>query len=279
MDLDELQSVQSRERQTDSLQQLRESFYAEAGEFIQSLRQQRDQAAERSDDPFDSPEVNRLTDDINTAEQTVEAIYERRVGKLVKMASLAAADMNVDDEGLTNEERSLFDDLVDSITTNRAHVLDVLAGNVVPAEHAPSSSDPEPTPEPTTESSEPESEAPVPPEPEAMDAEAPPAKPEEAPPEEALPEEAPPAPDDGGSIDAADVMGGGNDERGSGTEQADEEAPSESVDRTMVRITADVGEILGVDEREYDLSTDDVVTLPKANAEPLVQRDAAEKLE
>jgi DNA replication factor GINS len=277
MDLDELQSVQSRERQTDSLQQLRESFYAEAGEFIQSLREQRDQAAERSEDPFDSPEVNRLTDDINTAEQTVEAIYERRVGKLVKMASLAAADMNVDDEGLTNEERSLFDELVDSITTNREHVLDVLAGDVVPAEHA-SSSDPEPTAEPPTESADPESDAPIPQEPEAMEAEAPPAPPEEVPPEEAVPEQTAPEPDDGGSIDAADVMGG-QDDGGSDDDATEEPGPADDVDRTTVRITADVGEILGVDEREYDLSSEDVVTLPEANAEPLVQRDAAEKLE
>jgi DNA replication factor GINS len=40
-----------------------------------------------------------------------------------------------------------------------------------------------------------------------------------------------------------------------------------------------VGEILGVDERAYDLASEDVVTLPAANAEPLVERDAAEPLD
>ncbi|MEF8828216.1 MAG: hypothetical protein V5A49_04235, partial [Haloarcula sp.] len=69
MNVDELQSVQSRERQTDQLQQLRETFYEDAGGFIQQLREERDRAAERAEDPFDSPEVNRLTDDIKTAEQ------------------------------------------------------------------------------------------------------------------------------------------------------------------------------------------------------------------
>ena len=128
MKLDELQSVQSRERQTDSLQQLRETFYEDAGEFIQQLREERDAAAERADDPFDAPEVNRLTDDINTAESTVEAIYERRVGKIVKMASLAAADMPAEEDGLTREERDLFETLVGAIENNREHVLDVLAG-------------------------------------------------------------------------------------------------------------------------------------------------------
>ena len=52
-----------------------------------------------------------------------------------------------------------------------------------------------------------------------------------------------------------------------------------TVDRRTVRITADVGEIFGVDQREYDLSADDVVTLPADNADPLVEQDAAEPLE
>ena len=38
MNLEELQTARDRERQTDKLQQLRESFYADAGEFIQQLQ-------------------------------------------------------------------------------------------------------------------------------------------------------------------------------------------------------------------------------------------------
>ncbi|MFT4963229.1 MAG: DNA replication factor GINS, partial [Halobacteriales archaeon] len=53
----------------------------------------------------------------------------------------------------------------------------------------------------------------------------------------------------------------------------------EAEDRIMVRITADVGEILGVDDRAYDLEKEDVVTLPRQNAEPLLEREAAERLE
>jgi DNA replication factor GINS len=50
-------------------------------------------------------------------------------------------------------------------------------------------------------------------------------------------------------------------------------------ERTTLRITRDVGEIFGVDEREYDLASEDVVTLPTPNAEPLLARDAAERLD
>jgi DNA replication factor GINS len=50
------------------------------------------------------------------------------------------------------------------------------------------------------------------------------------------------------------------------------------IDRETVRVTEDVGDIFGVDEREYDLSEDDVVRLPAANAGPLIERGAAERL-
>lgn len=285
MDLDELQSVQSRERQATSLQNLRSSFYQDAGEFIDQLTRERDRTAERTDDPFSSPEVRRLTDDIQTAKQTVEAIYERRVGKVVKMASIAAADMPTDEDGLTDEEAHLFDTLVDEIKDNRDHVLDevfegdgsnfsstgVVANSAGTASASDSSSD-------------------------GLDVGASPDSDRDSEPTN-------------DSVDAADLMGGGVDdsessvtdtERGDTTVEvpsddppegidsetnrrpssdADDSSEESAVDRTTVRITRDIGEIFGVDERSYDLSSDDVVTLPAANAEPLVEQEAAEKLE
>ena len=288
MKLDELQSVQSRERQTDQLQQLRATFYEEAGKFVAQLREERDSAAERADDPFDAPEVNRLTDDIKTAEQTVEAIYERRVGKIVKMASLAAADMPTEDDGLTQEERTLFETMVDAIERNRGHVLDVVAGDAPTGAVGDDSTTADTT------------------------------SPERTP----TPDPDPPTETESEGVDAADIMGGGDGRSpspgtdsasGDGADTSGREDPSEEgadrppeealsavggdgpdpadasatdrttttpdVDRKTVRITTDVGEIFGVDQREYDLSTDDVVTLPADNADPLVERDAAEPLE
>ncbi|WP_459194276.1 hypothetical protein [Halosimplex sp. J119] len=356
MDLDELRSVQSRERQTDSLQQLRESFYQDAGEFIQQLHRERERAADEADDPWDAPEVTRLSDDIDTAEQTVEAIYERRVGKIVKMASLAAADMPTEDEGLTTEERTLFDTLVDAIERNRANVEAVIDGedplenvadagagpepraggtgnpasdptdDATPAADdgaaAPSGGPPEPTPDPD--------DAGVPSDPASADGDSRPVPPEG-------PNEAPADASSGESgVDAADLMAGDGpdgesaepdpqsgtdasedgptaeppapDERGGDDRASPESEPSDAdrpaadatapadgavpagdeteeatdapaVERATVRITADVGEIFGVDQRAYDLSTDDVVQLPEANADPLVERDAAERLD
>lgn len=286
MNLDELQSVQSRERQTDSLQQLRESFYEDAGEYIQQLRDERDHAADRAADPFDSPEVNRLSDDIKTAEQTVEALYERRVGKVVKMASLAAADMPTEEEGLTREERNLFETLLHAIEENREHVLDVLAGEASPGAVTTPTTTPEPNAtqndsargEPTADGSDSEGGADT-----ASDGvgaadvmgapgdETADDVPADVPPD--VPPDAPPAGGDAGAGGVAGSPASGEAQDG-GTD-----AGEADVDRRTVRITDDVGAIFGVDEREYDLSADDVVTLPAANADPLVERDAAEPLE
>ncbi|ELZ09764.1 hypothetical protein C478_16332 [Natrinema thermotolerans DSM 11552] len=315
MNLDELRSVQSKERQKDSLQNLRPSFYQEVGEYIADLEAERDRAAEASEDPFSSPEVRRLSDEIETAKDVVEAIYERRMGKLVKQASLAAAGMAADDEGLTAEEADLFDDLVDRIGSNKSRVLDVLegveestgGGDAVPSNDTPAPNDADPG-RPGSPSSEP---APEP------DDDAPPAPPEE-----------PPAgiessPDDGDSsgVSPADVMGrdgpavddpadvGGSPDTATPPEPSgepgseatpepdpsppsdgadgaaadstpdDERATAGDVDRTTVRITDDIGSIYGVDGREYTLSSDDVVELPEQNAAPFVDRGAAERLE
>ncbi len=302
MDLDELQSVRDRERQTDKLQQLRPTFYADAGKFIQRLREQRTRAAEHADDPFDAPKVSRLSDEIDTAEQTVEAIYEKRVGKIVKAASFAAADLPAESDGMTEEETELFDTLVKNIKANRQHVLDVLAGEDTDSESDDTTDEAGPTG--ATEEGSPPTDA-VP-----TDA------PESPSPAESALANGPPTgvadsssdrpgsdQPGGDNVSAADAMGGSSTESdasestkrdppaptpGAGSGESDTESElredggttdsQTGVKRETVRITADVGDIFGVDEREYDLAEDDVVTLPEANATPLVERDAAERL-
>jgi DNA replication factor GINS len=345
MNLDELQSVQARERQSSDLQHLRSSFYREVGEFIQELTQERARVVDGADDPFSSPEVRQLTNDIETAEQTVEAIYERRVGKVVKKASIAAAGMPVDTDGLTDEEASLFDDLVVRIENNRDNVLSVLDGDapsvscsVDPAEtdtagvDAPTDTSPAPDTSPGVESgadgttdtggvsaadlmgSGPEESAdPTGASPAASEADGSPegseatadgtpdpdadaltatdATPDSAPPEE------PPAPDpDAGAasrtaVQPEDAPPGADteatpaaDERTTTDSSTTDESSEESRDipglpRTTVRITDDVGEVVGADNRDYDLGSEDVVTLPELNADVLVDKGAAERLD
>ena len=274
MDLNELQSVQSRERQTDSLQQLRATFYRDAADYIADLESERDAAAERADDPWNAPEVGRLNDDIDTGKDTVEAIYERRVGKIVKMASLAAADMPTGDEGLTEEEQALFDRLVSAIEQNREGVFAILDGEdppVDPTDHGAADREP--------------------------DAQTPTAGPTDG--VEAAGHGSRDT-GDGETVDAADLMADGPDDSRSdagsdpagpdpartdtvgsgpaGTDSAGGAGPA-SVDRSMVRITDDVGPIYGVEGREYELTENDVVTLPEPNVGPLLEKDAAERID
>jgi len=303
MNLDELQSVQNKERQSSSLQHLRASFYQEAGQFVQELRDRRDAAAAEADDPFGSEEVRRLTDDMETAQRTVESLYERRVGKVVKMASIAAADMPYDDDGLTEEEEHLFETLVTQIQQNRDTVLSVLdgeTGNLTCSRTEGETADTPPgagTPtDPDVRSTE------SPPTPEETARESTPAA-DPSPTAEAG-DDAPPTPPEG--LDIGGAMGGdetpaagagdgaiaadpeaaplGGDPRTSeagpsGEADAESGTDPDHVDRRVVRITGEVGDIFGVDGRTYDLSSDDVVDLPEENASILVGQDNAEPLE
>jgi DNA replication factor GINS len=313
MNLDELRSVRSKERQTDSLQNLRPSFYREVGDYIADLEDERDRAAERADDPFSSPEVRRLTDEIETARDVAEAIYERRMGKLVKQASLAAAGLAADEEGLTAEEADLFDDLVERIESNKNRVLDTLEEGDAAAD-APDASSDDGTPDGTVPDPGAPASADSPDRTTADDA--PPAPPEE--PAEADPLASSDSPS-GSGVNPADVMGGdgppvddasltppdAEPDGGAGDGGAVDDGPTDrpdpdgdpgkttseigadpepeetdpEVERTTVRIKRDVGAILGVDDREYTLTSDDVVALPEQNAAPLVEREAAERLE
>jgi DNA replication factor GINS len=360
MNLDELRSVQRAERQRDSLQHLPDEFYTEVARYVGQLKDERERAMATADDPFTSDDVRRLTDTIESATEIANALYERRVGKVVKHASFAAADMATEQEGMTVEERELFDDLVARIRENRESVLATIEGTADTAptatesaagadEHEPTGTgvpaDPDPatgvegqnasrgddadhvtptgsdgsgpddllsdalgdagTTQPATATREAD------PEPDRSSTTSDASGASDAPgaretadalaPSEAVDGEAdghPTSRDDGvgspreggsagtdapsptpgrdGSTDASP-----GDDAGSRTDADREGGADDAVetDRTMLRITADVGTVYGVDEREYDLVREDVVTLPTTNAQPLLQKDAAERID
>ncbi|WP_435074210.1 DNA replication complex subunit Gins51 [Halorubrum sp. HHNYT27] len=341
MNLDELRSAQAKERRKDSLQHLRDAFYDDVATYVADLRAARDRRAEQVAKPFSDDDVRRLSDEVETAEEVAEALYERRVGKVVKLASFAAAEMSVDSDGMTTEERQLFDDLVDRIKQNKSSVLDVLSGEVpvggadasapVAADPDESPAPPAPDPDPADQSasggsggdevtdalagamggaddeiadaidasadgaasqsdaSPPTDEAGA----EAGDGATTDGGPTAIPPEPAPPgapgvddadapaeSEAPSDPDESATSTVADGPDGADSIDSGPTDAADgTETDSEIGDRATVRITRDVGAIFGVDEREYDLASEDVVTLPVENATPLVERNAAERLD
>jgi DNA replication factor GINS len=282
MDLDELRAVQTSERRTDSLQSLRDSFYQDVAEYINELREERARAAERADDPFGSEEVRHLTDEIETAQEVAEAVYDRRLGKVVKRASLAAAGMSADEEGLTDEEADLFAAVVDEIESRREGVLSGFAGetNIASTATGGGADDPDPPgrgerptadEKGTTEGTKPPGGDMTTPGFDASEAMGGGGAPTEPTPEGAR--------DDPPEGVRDDDHPGESERTATGTEGATPDGGQLATDRTTVRITRDVGEVLGVDESAYDLADGDVVTLPSANAKPLIERDAADRIE
>ena len=125
MDLEELRSVREQERRTDSLQHLRDTFYDDAAAYVRERKQERRRRADAAGDPY-APAAMRLTDEINTAEEIVESLYERRRGKVVKLASFAAAGMPAETDGMTDQEREMFEAVVERIEANEQKVLGAL---------------------------------------------------------------------------------------------------------------------------------------------------------
>lgn len=279
MNVEELRTVQRTERQKDSLQHLRDSFYRDVAEYISERKAERERVASEVDDPFSSPEVSRLSDEIGTAEEVVESIYERRVGKIVKRATFAAAGMAAEDEGLTSEERDLFEDLVTRIEDNRRAVLDDLVGDIDAGDaDAGTASTADAPADPTGAAT---ADEPTPPDPDDLLAEAMGGGSNGG--DAAVSDDGvPTATAEVGVPDTTDDRPAPTE---TGTDPVDGPKPDggdpahPDTDRTTLRITRDVGEIFGVDEREYDLVSEDVVALPTPNAEPLLDRDAAERLE
>jgi DNA replication factor GINS len=292
MDLDELQSVRDRERQQDKPQQLRDSFYEDAAEFVDQLRRERDRVASEAEDPY-APEARRLHDEIETAEQFVEDIYERRIGKTVKAASLDAAALPAEVDGLTREERELFEQLVERIRHNRDRVLSALdpdeptsrdepadtsrAASADTSRDEPADIGAEPVRESTRSSTSSGDRAPdtSPPSTSTVDpgAEST-ARDHPDPPADTGPDDQP-EPDD----DRPVRNDGGRGEAPAGaSETAEQRSADGESDRTRVLVTEDVDTFMGVDTRDYDLSADDVVVLPAANAETLLDRGAARRL-
>ena len=152
MDLENLRQTQAEERRSEKLQELSDTFYEEAAEYIEEIREKRDAC----DDPY-SEEAQRLNDALSSARQVTEGIYERRVGKVVKMASLAANGHPASDDRMTREEREMFETIVSEIRANQTRIEETLEGalkNTGAETGTVTNAETEPEPEPRKEADE-----------------------------------------------------------------------------------------------------------------------------
>ena len=133
MDLEDLRAAQADERRSEKLQELPDSFYEDAAGYIESLREERDAC----EDPY-SDEAQRLNDELSSARQVAEAIYERRVGKVVKMASLSANGHTATEDHMTLEEREMYESIVNEIRAGQERVEGLLEGALKEGDTEPS---------------------------------------------------------------------------------------------------------------------------------------------
>jgi|GEM_PF-1386476 DNA replication initiation complex subunit (GINS family) len=128
MNLEELRQIQIEERTRGDLQPLLRSFYKDVAEYIKDLQIEREDVLKN---PVQgSNKVNRrLEDEIKSVKEVVEIIYGRRVGKMLKVASLAAVGLRDEDISMSEEEEILFKNLVRLLRENRNVILKITSGD------------------------------------------------------------------------------------------------------------------------------------------------------
>lgn len=276
MEIRDIRAALQAERKQSELQDLDEDFYQDVNELLIELHNKRDELVEQSDDPFTNEEVKRVSDKIETVQDNIESLYQRRSGKIVKKASFTAADINDEISGVTNEEEEIFQSLVTELEQGQEKVF-----NTIKPE---SNEDEKDTGEITN--TQPNDSV------ETTANESPP-QPEEAllntDTESGEKSESDNDTSENDSVkkdswkaenkpdEESDELNSNTDRKGESIEDFGDDETVD-IERITVRIKDDIGEILGVDNREYKLNKQDVVTLPETNAETLISNDAAKKL-
>jgi len=107
MNLDDLKVIRKEERRSRRLTQLKNSFYFEFKEYMDSLK--------TSDDP-------QKKDELENALQVADAIYDKRAAKIIKLAALAARGHR-EDVSLADAEAEVYDLVYKVFTHYRDRVL------------------------------------------------------------------------------------------------------------------------------------------------------------
>jgi DNA replication initiation complex subunit (GINS family) len=107
MNLDDLKVIRNEERHSRRLMQLKNSFYSELKEYMNSLK--------KSDDP-------QKKDELENALQVADAIYDKRAAKIIKLAALAARG-HIEEASLADAEVQVYDSVYKVFTYYRDRML------------------------------------------------------------------------------------------------------------------------------------------------------------
>ena len=116
MSLEDLVMILTKEREIDELQEIGDSFYDEAAEYIKKLEAARNEATNYR-------EADMLSDELKNARMVLEGIFDRRRSKIIDAALNTASGIRMDVKGLTQKEKPMFDGIVAAIESGRTDIL------------------------------------------------------------------------------------------------------------------------------------------------------------
>lgn len=114
--------VYREERKSTTLTKLPNNFYRNLMDYIERLHQ--GYLSARKDDPT-SPKTVMLEDEYFRSQKRAHQIYEYRERKVTTLALSAVNGGNPKTSSLTNEEKTAFKDIVETLTNNRGFILSV----------------------------------------------------------------------------------------------------------------------------------------------------------
>ena len=243
MNLNDLKVIRSNERSSRKLTQLKPNFYLDVNAYLNSLRMSNDQ---------------KKKDELDNALKVIEAVYDKRVAKIIKLASLKAKG-HAEDVPLTEEELKIYNGIYQIFTKYKDRMLGLENSGVTNNRVVNSSTKDRKSRDEIERVSDT-----VPSEDTGINAE-----------------------------DEHEVLAGitaasenGEDFTSSAPTERESEGDdtrtliqeSGNIKYVIVRILADIPTFVGLDGRNYKLSKEDVVVLPEGNAKTLCNRNLAIKI-
>ncbi len=118
MNLDDLRLLQSNERGSPQLQEVEKELYRKIAEYVRAL----DENLFKIGDS-DELKAQKIRDERDSARRVAEGLFERRLGKIIRLASLKASGFGKSPKNLTPEEQEIFESLAETLQKGRAKIL------------------------------------------------------------------------------------------------------------------------------------------------------------
>lgn len=115
VDLGQLHDLLEKERRMDELTQLDDDFYVKTARYIRDLEKEIEKKS-------DENKINMLKDEKKSATVFIKKIFDRRTGKLLRLASLNVKGLDVEEDNMTSEEKDIFNNLTTELKKGRKEV-------------------------------------------------------------------------------------------------------------------------------------------------------------